>query len=83
MTQIDKIRIYINHNFHKNNFHKIYVTNDDIEIRGQVHIKSGRFEGVCSKTGKFFPFALTPEVECFYLSVPLYQRKQKLEKLSK
>lgn len=39
-------------------------------------------KAVLSKNGKFFPFAFTSEVENFYLTLPFYQRKEKLKRLN-
>jgi len=76
MNKIDKALIYVKHNI------DFRLTKDDIEIGGQVHINSGRYEAVMSKNGKFFPFAFTPKVENFYKTIPFYQRKKKLKKLN-
>ena len=76
MKKIDKALIYVKHNI------DFRLTIDDIDIGGQIHINSGRYEAVQSKNGKFFPFPFDSEVKNFYKTIPFYQRKKKLKRLN-
>lgn len=76
MTNLDKARIYIN--YHSERYNGV-VTNDDIALGGQYQHNHNTYVAVYSLKNNFFPFAFTPEVKNFYLTL----RKEKLKNLSK